>query len=159
MVRAVDLLKSSSASVVTHRERIGLLGRLGNFERTLGRLNDAETTLHLALSIASSEADFLKYKIANLIRLGHVYQWKKEFECAHQIFDECIETIKGQQSLSGYLDFAYQHKGKCYFDETRYEAAMGCFSQALLLRSNKSDRGLTDSTLFAIEETKRRWRR
>jgi tetratricopeptide (TPR) repeat protein len=156
MTRAIDLLKSSSVSVTTPPEQLGVLGRLGNFQRILGHLDDAATTLRLALSIANSEAGLLKLKIANMIRLGHVYHWKREFERAHQIFDDCIESINSQSDLSDYLDFAYQHKGKCFFDEARFKEAMECFYRTILLRSNKSDRTLADSTLLAIEETKRR---
>lgn len=157
MRRAVQVLKQRPQDKSDLRGLITRLGRLGSYQLILGDLDDAENTLNSALTLVNSDLSLIKLKISNMIRLGNTYHLKKQFKRAHEIFDACHKAIKNQGELSDYLDFVYQHKGKCYLDEARFEDAMKCFYQAFLIRSNKSDRSLTDSTLLAIEVTKKRW--
>lgn len=136
--------------------RIRLFGQIGSFHRILNALERAEENFKRAVELSTS-LQISDLRLVNLIRLGHTRHWMGKFEEAHRIFGECFRSASGNRSAARYLDFIHQHEGKCCFDEGRYEVAMKHFYEALLLRNKKADLDLTDSSLFAIEETKRRW--
>lgn len=154
--KAINDIEEKLLSKESNSEMIKLLGQLGNCQRIVGRLSEAEKNLNKAISLSFSLGE-KKLGLVNLIRLGNVKHWQREFTEAHRLFDECFEIISKENSLSEYLDFVYQHNGKCYFDENNYESAIGQFYKAILIRNNKSEIDLADSTLLAIEETKKRW--
>lgn len=157
IAKAIEILSSKLSTATSSAEQIKLFGRIGSFQRTIGQLGEAERSFRQALALVGSESQFSKLKIANMIRLGHVHHWQSEFEKAHQLFDDSIDLIRGDSNLSEYLDFAFQHKGKCFFDQGQFEEALRFFYDAILIRSNKTNASLADSTLQAIEETKKRW--
>ncbi len=156
MTHAVNLLRVSAQNE-SPSDKVKRLGQLGSFLRILGQLDEAEQTFASAVAIAAADPQLRAQWMANRLRLGHVYHWKKDFKQAHAMFRECIAQMKADRSLSTYLDFAHQHQGKCFFDEGNYEAALTCFFDAIVLRNNKSDVDLADSTLLAVNETKRRF--
>lgn len=60
---------------------------LGVAHRSLNQLDKAEVYLQKALSLSYESAK--PYKIGqNLIRLAHVYQWKKQFSKSKILFDQ-----------------------------------------------------------------------
>lgn len=136
--------------------QLKLLGKIGTHQRILRMLDEAEASFEKAIVLAET-AKLLKPKLANMIRLGNTKHWNENYSEAHRIFDECFEIISIDKSAGEYLDFVFQHKGKCCFDEGEYEQALKNFYEAILLRNNKSDSDLADSSLLAIEQTKRRW--
>ena len=154
--KAIATLEAQLKSESVSSETIKHLGQLGTLQRIIGLLDEAEKHFERAISLSSS-LDEPKLKLASLIRLGNVKHWKKDFAEARRIFDECFEIVAKDKSFDEYLDFVYQHKGKCYFGQSRYEFALSQFYKAILIRNNKSEIDLADSTLLAIEETKRRW--
>jgi tetratricopeptide (TPR) repeat protein len=156
MLKAIEILAGQLGDTMG-AEKIKLLGQLGSFNRILGNLERAEDNLKKAIQLSDNAPGLQKFRITNLIRLGHVRHWQERFGEAHEIFDDCIQAILSNEQLKTLLDFAYQHRGKCYFDEQRYEEALKSFYEAILLRNNKSESDLADSSLLAIEETKRRW--
>jgi len=76
--------------------------------------------------------------IQNLIRLAHVYQWKREFEKSHALFDQAKSLIE-EDLVSKVLRAAYhQHLGKLYFDQQYFDKAQNEFSTALNIRESIS---------------------
>ena len=67
-----------------------------------------------------------------------------------------MEICKKEKEVSGYLDVAYQHMGKLYFDFGDYKQALHYFYKALDLRKLKKDQSLIESTEIAIEVTKKK---
>ncbi|WP_342601186.1 hypothetical protein MHB48_09415 [Psychrobacillus sp. FSL H8-0483] len=59
--------------------------------------------------------------------------------------------IKCYANENAYLDFAFQHKGKCLLELSRVEEAIICFREALELRKLKCNSLLISSTEQAIE--------
>ncbi len=117
------------------------------------------TTAQQALTSAIELSELAKnsrLRIANLIRLAHVYQWQKDYRSSEELFKEVITSCQRNSDLASYLDFAYQHAGKCKFDQQQYEAARYYFEQALSLRVRKADQSLIDSTQLAINAVTRR---
>ncbi|BDA65879.1 hypothetical protein CAL7716_000450 [Calothrix sp. PCC 7716] len=88
--------------------------------------------------------------IVSMIRLAHVYQWQKQYAKSEELFKEAITLCQTKPEISTYLDFAYQHLGKCKFDQKQYEQALHYFEQAKQLRIKKSDSSLIESTQLAI---------
>jgi tetratricopeptide (TPR) repeat protein len=153
---AISQLKDQVREADMTLDTVKKLGQLANCQRVMGSLAEAEDNLRraISLSVALNEP---KFRLVNLIRLANTKHLQGEFSQAHQLFNECFAIIVHDDSLAEYLDFIYQHKGKCNFDELKYESALKQFYNALLIRNKKTDRDLADSTLLAIEETKRRW--
>ncbi|MDJ0634958.1 MAG: tetratricopeptide repeat protein [Xenococcaceae cyanobacterium MO_188.B29] len=92
-----------------------------------------------------------RLKTKSQIRLAHVYQWQQDYRISEKLFTEAIASCQQNPHLKCYLDFAYQHMGKCKFDRQLYEEARYYFEQALSLRLIKGDRSLIDSTRLALE--------
>lgn len=155
-LQAISLLKAEINPILKTPDTIKKLGLLGSYLRIMGFLDEAEEQLALAILLAS-ELNQHQLQLTNIIRMGHVKHWRGHFEEAHRIFDQAFDFASNDQDLSNYLDFIYQHKGKCFFDEEKYELALANFHKAILIRNEKSEIDLLDSTLLAVEETKRRW--
>jgi tetratricopeptide (TPR) repeat protein len=136
--------------------KIKLLGNIGNHQRVLGQLEESVVSLTEAIKLAQSIQD-RKMELVQLIRLATAFHWQNKFNLAHDLFDKCFESIKNDLSLNEYLDFVYQHKGKCFFDENKFELALSYLYEAFLIRQKKDNIELIDSSLLAIEETKRRY--
>lgn len=139
------------------RERIRLLGLIGVYARMLRDFATAQTALTDAVALSDQLGDE-RLRVVNVIRLAHVYQWRQEFMTSEQLFAEAVACCKANSELAGYLDFAYQHLGKCKFDQARYDAAEQAFTQALDLRLRKGDQALIESTQLALDVTRRRAR-
>jgi tetratricopeptide (TPR) repeat protein len=137
------------------QRRIQLLGSIGTYARMLEDLALAHQALSWAVELAD-RAGNRRLKTANLGRLAHVYQWQHNYRVSEDLFEAMILSCQQEPDLFLYLDFAYQHAGKCQFDQQQYPAALGYFEQALALRLIKTDRALIDSTQLAIEVTRRR---
>lgn len=153
--------------------KIRILGLLGTYQRQLNRLDQSQSSFEQAITLCDDIPQLKKNKIINLIRLGNTKHWMNQFKEAHAIFDLCIEQIHKALNLdigpnpnpnldldldlNEYLDFSFQHKAKCFFDEKQYEFALKYFYHSFLLRLKKNNIELIDSTLLAIETTKKRW--
>jgi tetratricopeptide (TPR) repeat protein len=85
-----------------------------------------------------------------MIRLAHVYQWQQNYTLSEALFEEVITACQEDLDLTSYLDFAYQHLGKCKLAQNQDREARHYFEQALVLRLDKGDRSLIDSTQLAI---------
>ena len=127
-------------------------GSIGNLYRIYGnqdaeQLIKAEKYLNVSLEIAKIESESLKEMIT-LIRIGEVYKYKFQHQKALQLFYEAL-TICKYRKHETYLDFVYQHLGKCYLEMQDYKSAQHYFQRAYTLRQQKGDGTLLNSTLKA----------
>jgi tetratricopeptide (TPR) repeat protein len=148
------LLGQLSKEEIESRQRIQLLGLVGVYARMLKDFATAQQALTSAIELSELLGD-KRLKTANLIRLAHVHQWWQEYALSEALFEEVIMACQQDRDLASYLDFAYQHMGKCKFDQQQYKEAQNYFEQALVLRNNKGDQSLIDSTQFAIKVVSR----
>ncbi|KRA25613.1 hypothetical protein ASD65_15215 [Microbacterium sp. Root61] len=129
-------------------ERVWLL-------KVLGRLEDAlvisEQSVRVA-RMAGTRKDLLRSRILH----ATIQQARGAFAAAEQELTMCAGEAEGQ-GWSGIAAFAYQHRGKVYFDDGAFDAARADFKRALFLRQ---DAGAADeqleSTLLAIDAADRR---
>ena len=153
---ALSWLNSQLEKTADCRQQAQLLGLMGSYARLLGDLPTAQRHIALAIDKAQSVGD-IQLKTANRIRLAHVYHWQENYAESEALFDAVIERCQSIPELKMYLDFAYQHAGKCKFDRKQYEAALSYFEAALLLRMSKLDQSLVSSTQYAIDITTAAW--
>ncbi|WP_279401822.1 tetratricopeptide repeat protein [Piscibacillus salipiscarius] len=123
-----------------------LYGTLGNLYRLKNEPQQAIKCLEKALTLADADSS---REIVMLIRLGEAYKYKHEHQKALEQFDLAI--LKGFEYEPQYLDFAYQHKGKCLMELGLYQEAMEAFQNAHAVRKGKKDERLLKSTEKAIE--------
>ncbi|MGZ0711796.1 tetratricopeptide repeat protein (plasmid) [Coraliomargarita sp. W4R53] len=129
-------------------ERVWLL-------KVLGRADDAlvisEQSVRVA-RMAGTRKDLLRARILH----ASVQQIRGAYAAAEQELVACAEEAEGQ-GWASIAAFAYQHRGKVYFDEGDFELARKDFKRALFLRQ---DAGATEaqleSTLLAIDTVERR---
>jgi tetratricopeptide (TPR) repeat protein len=143
------LLDKLDGEEIETRERIQFLGLVGGYARMLKDFATAQQILTSAIELSELLGD-KRLKTANMIRLAHVCQWRQDYALSEEIFKEVITDCQRDLDLASYLDFAYQHMGKCKFDQHQYKEAQHYFEQALVIRKNKDDQSLIDSTQFAI---------
>ena len=111
-------------------ERLRHLETLGTAHRILRKLNEAE--VFLAQAVKLSEALGPPTRVAqNMARLGHVYQWKGEFDKAHALDDQIRSLGVLSEGLTASL---HQHRGKIFFDQRLYLAAAAEFRAAWRMR-------------------------
>ncbi len=144
-------------------EKNRLLGELGNSLRILRRLPEARDALKQAVDLCEAYNLGLEKTIQQQIRLAHVLQWEGNFVKSNRLFGELIITSESGLGLSRLQPFIYQHAGKNLFDQKMYPQALKFFEKALKLRQQQSQsapntvpQDQIDSTLFAIEQTKKR---
>ncbi|MEM8642519.1 MAG: tetratricopeptide repeat protein [Cyanobacteria bacterium P01_G01_bin.54] len=133
-------------------QQIKLLGRIGGYARTLRDLDRAEQALSTALEL-SKAIENKRFEASNSIKLAHVYQWQQRYAESETMFVAGIALCQNNPEADSYLDFAYQHFGKCKFDQQKYVEALQCFEQALDMRVKKGDPELIASTELAIATT------
>lgn len=92
-----------------------------------------------------------RLKIANSIRLANLYQWQQKYQLSEALLEEVLRQCQSDHTLKSYLDFAYQHLGKCKFDRGRYKEALHYFDRAFELRQQKGDLQLIDSTQLSLD--------
>lgn len=138
------------------KTRVSTLGQIGVYLRRLEDLDAAESTLNEALKIISENNLGQALAVQQKIRLGHVLQWKKQFDKSNPLFLKVISECRENLELTQYLDFALQHSGKNLFDQKRFQEALTQFNEALILRQNrKAPLDQVESTELAIKETKK----
>ncbi len=141
----------------THPEKLlSLHEHIGMASQILFKLSEAEYYLMKAVSATYSYPKQSRL-IQNLIRLAHVYQWKKEFHKAHLLFDQA-KALLNKADLSESLKASFhQHLGKLYFDQSFYGLSLTEFEVALKIRQRiQAPDDQVSSTVLAIKETKKR---
>lgn len=129
-------------------ERLHLLGQVGNDQRALGNLIEAEMFLTEAVALARKVGDSQR-EAANLIRLATARQYGGRHADAEAMFREAV-ALTTSGPASDYEDFALQHLGKCLVEMGRIDEAIACFDRALVLRWMKADPELIASTEAAL---------
>lgn len=129
------------------KEKARLLSMAGVYFRLLKDFPRSLECLENAMRLNDS--------VSNRIRLGHTYQWKKDFNRSNLIFEKLLQDVEsGEETL---LDYVYQHAGKNYFDQARYEEALNLFERALEIRISKNVADeLIDSSRLSVKTTKSR---
>ncbi|WP_391205271.1 tetratricopeptide repeat protein [Psychrobacillus sp. L4] len=96
---------------------------------------------------------FENKQISNLIRLGEALKYDGQPEEALKKFEQVIDACMSNTN-SMFLDFAYQHKGKCLLELGQMDIALDYFQEAMKLRLAKGDQSLIDSSQKAINHVK-----
>ncbi|QBP41021.1 tetratricopeptide repeat protein [Paenisporosarcina antarctica] len=130
-------------------EKYFLYGTLGNLYRIYGKPRIAIKYLKLNLDHSINERNYTR-EIISLIRLGEALKYDNKHEKALGKFNQALIKCN-KPELNTYLDFVFQHKGKCLLELKRVEEAMKCFQEALELRKLKGSTNLINSTKEAIE--------
>lgn len=150
-------LEESLKEITDPRAKVRILGPLGVHLRTLQLLDQAQEKLLEALRLIQNHNLGTQWEVIQKIRLGHVLQWKKDFNASDVLFNEVLKTCRENKEAGEYLDFALQHAAKNLFDQAKYQEALALFKEALVLRKNKnSPADQLESTLHAIQITKTR---
>lgn len=136
-------------------DQVKILGEMGFFYRIQQLLDESEAVLTNAISLIEDHNLGIHLLIQQKIRLANTLQWKKDFNKSNLMFDELIKTCEANNKARVYLDFVYQHSGKNYFDQGKYELALENFDNALKLRKRKqSPVDQLESTIQAIQIVK-----
>lgn len=154
LVRATAALVAAGAAG-DDAARLELLGRVGEMERMLGRLDDAIAHLRTARTLARERGD-ARREITALIRLATALQYHEEHAEADALFRECLAAI-ARTGERGHEDFAHQHYGKCLVEQGRTVEAVAHFEHALALRQARGDAGLIASTRAALAAVSGQW--
>ncbi|WES62942.1 tetratricopeptide repeat protein [Microbacter sp. GSS18] len=129
-------------------ERVWLL-------KVLDRLDEAIVLSDQSVRVArmaGTRKDLLRARILH----ASVQQWRGAYAAAVQELTMCAEEAEGQE-WSGIAAFAYQHRGKAYFDTEDYDLARSDFKRALFLRQDAGATGeQLESTLLAVDAAERR---
>ena len=151
MQQAVEYLQTEfDKSVGDIEQQIYLAGLIGGYARMLHDFKTAQQVLTTALNLCD-RINNKRLKIVNSIRLAHLYQWQRQYENSEALLNWVLEQCQNNSEFKSYLDFAYQHFGKCKFDRAKYKEAEYYLSKALELRHQKGDSSLIDSTRLALE--------
>ena len=129
-------------------ERVWLL-------KVLYRLDEAlvisEQSVRVA-RMAGTRKDLLRSRILH----ASVLHVRGAYAAAEQELTMCADEAEGQ-NWSGIAAFAYQHRGKVYFDTEEFDLARTDFKRALFLRQDAGARDdQLESTLLAIDAADRR---
>ena len=140
-------------------QKLDLFEHIGMAARILLRFDEAEFYLKKALALSQGYPSQSRL-IQNLIRLAHVYQWKKDFEKSQMLFDQA-NSLMCEKQVSEVLQAAYhQHLGKLYFDQQYFGKAQAEFSTSLSLREKISaPKDQLESSKESLKEALRRWGR
>ncbi|MBK9324409.1 MAG: GNAT family N-acetyltransferase [Bdellovibrionaceae bacterium] len=155
----VDGLKAQLKDENHSAKKLMLLEHIGMAARTLLKFDEAEFYLKKALTLSYSYPSQSRL-IQNLIRLAHVYQWKKEFDKSQMLFDQAKSLID-ENPVSEVLRAAYhQHVGKLCFDQQFFGKAQAEFSTALSIREKiAAPNDQIESSQDSLKEALKRWGR
>src|SRR5579885_282361 len=133
--------------------RLRLLGSMGETWYLLGNYQEALALLGEALALARQLED-TRREIANLIRLATASQYAGDHSRAEVLFRQALDLVRTAQQTE-YVDFVWQHLGKCLVEMGRLEEARACFEEALAYRRVKGDAELIASTDRALAAVRR----
>lgn len=158
-IQFIESLKLRLNSENQPEKQQELIEHIGMAARTLMRLDEAESYLQKALALSKDHPKPNRL-IQNLVRLAHVYQWKKDFTLAQSLFDQAKSLIQ-ENPVSDILLAAYhQHLGKLYFDQNFYGKAQAEFATALSIRQKISaPRDQLESSQGSYNEALKRWKK
>jgi GrpB-like predicted nucleotidyltransferase (UPF0157 family) len=117
------------------------LGALGDLRRALGEADEAVAVLERAVEIPTGDALLQR---ANRLRLANARFYAGSHAVAERELRDLLREIE-QSGNPRYLDFAWQHLGKCLAELERWFEAVACFETALRLRAASEDALRTSS--------------
>ncbi|MFT4137278.1 hypothetical protein [Microbacterium sp.] len=129
-------------------ERVWLL-------KVVGELDDALLVAEQAVRVArmgGTRKDLLRARVLH----ATVLQFRGAYAAAAQEITTCAEEAEGQ-SWAALSAFAFQHRGKVFYDSGDYANARADFKRALFLRQEAgAPEDQLESSLIAIEAAERR---
>ncbi len=129
-------------------ERVWLL-------KVLDKLDDALVVSEQSVRVArmgGPRKDLLRARVLH----ATVLQFRGAYAAAIQELTTCAEEAEGQ-SWSALAAFAYQHRGKVFYDSEDFTNARADFKRALFLRQEAgAPEDQLESTLVAIDAADRR---
>ncbi|HLQ97532.1 MAG TPA: GrpB family protein [Candidatus Dormibacteraeota bacterium] len=131
------------------KDKVFLYGTLGNLYRINGQPKKAIHCLTYCVDFAEAKGNPTN-EIIFCIRLGEAFKYDNCHKKALDLFNKALKLCDTHR-IDEYMDFAYQHKGKCLMELGMPIEAKQCFEQALILRTVKGNTSLIDSTKQAIE--------
>ena len=133
-------------------ERGVMLSLCGGFSRIVMDLDDSLEQLKEALRIFQTQSKTVPEFVCQ-IRLAHTYQYKEDFATAESLFQKLLQELRTnpRHACSDYLDYVFQHYGKCLLEMGHLEKAETLFLKALELRLVKGDLELIESTQKALQ--------
>lgn len=154
MQKGVELLKSKLGQQgLSELESAALMSQIGVYSRIVGDLDTSENMLINTLHIYQDQ-NKQTHVLHTQLRLATTLQWKGNFTKAEKYYNDITKRILAggeRSSLHKFLDFAYQHHGKCLFEKSMYKDALEKFMQAMELRVIKGDLNLIQSTEHALK--------
>lgn len=130
-------------------ERIGVLGQLGGLARRLGHFEQAGQLFQEAIALAAHFGR-PRLEVLNRIRLAVTQQYAGLPEAAEKLLLEALEQISTTPQAEIYRDFVFYHLGKLYAEAGQLQQALKLFETALILRQQKRNSELIESTEMAI---------
>ncbi|MTI94337.1 MAG: hypothetical protein FH749_02460 [Firmicutes bacterium] len=149
IAEAENLLKNTAGE----DDKYFLYGTLGNLYRICGEPQAAINYFNDCLNYVLDSGN-IKREIVTSIRLGEALKYASRRNEALALFDQAIQKCKDKK-IDTYLDFSFQHKGKCLMELGRLDEAKEYLNKALTLREIKGDTSLIDSTKQALDLVRR----
>jgi tetratricopeptide (TPR) repeat protein len=132
-------------SAAALNEKVGLL-------RLAGQLDDAMDVANEAVRQARFGGDREQLLLAR-VRRAQVLQFMGKLDNALIDLSDCVREANAHEWAAAEA-FALQHRGKVYFDQKEYPAALRDFRDALTIRVRiKSSPEQVDSSMVAIAVT------
>ena len=155
MLLGISYLEAKIHNGQLSLENAKLLSKLGFYYKLTGNYNKSLENQNKAIEIFK----YLENKkglFVSKIRLAQAYEYKSDYVQSNKIFNDLLSEFNENKSdLEIYEDFLYQHIGKNYFSQKDYENAFIFFNKALLIRKEKNDSELIESTNLAIRVIER----
>ncbi len=137
-------------------KKLQLFESIGTACRILMKLDEAEEFLLKAVNYSKDLSAHSRH-IQNLIRLAHVYQWKKNFKESHRLFDQAKLLINDKPASEALVAALHQHLGKLFFDQRKFVNSEGEFATALDIRERISaPYDQIESSRISLNEARRR---
>lgn len=132
-----------------HKEDMYFLhGTLGNLYRIYEKPYQAIPFLEQCLDYARKTKNITK-EIVSLIRYGEALKYADNHNESLNMFHEAFKLCQ-EHDITNYLDFVWQHEGKCLLEVGQIDDAEKCFAQAMNLRQEKGEQTLIQSTEQAL---------
>jgi len=141
---------------LSSEELARLLGNIGAVYLHLRELHKAEEFINKSIDFCLKLNLNSAIKAQQTIRLANIFQWKKNYHKANELYLKVIKECRSLTDCEKYLDFALQHYGKCLFDQLLYNEAISQFEEAVKIRIDKQNLDLIESSKIAIRVSKKR---
>lgn len=135
--------------LLSGRERLACLGRIGDLTRLTGDFEEGEAALAEAMQLAAAEGDHTT-RLVNRLRLAVLWHYKGSPGLARTTFRTLLSE-RDRDFRRGYADFVLQHLGKLLVELGEHEEAERILREALALREEKGAEDLIASTRSALD--------